>query len=321
MHGIMAAANNGKNIGDKIQRDFPGTKYIAIPLYENSASLTNMDIQARGVISFIEGEIKKEPSAFANGINLICHSQGGLVCRGVVSLWANHPVKAFVSLAGPQQGVDSYSTVASKIPKPLYRLATSIGMYSAQLQSGFKVPGSTGLSVANYFKVMFGSEYDSYQRASKFLAIINNEAPEDRCYFKWFKCKPKTNPVSGLTCKYKGVNGCAWTGDKESQYNRNPEMKTNFARLEKAVFLGSPDDGEIVPWQSTVWGYYAPGYGAKSKTVKMLDYAETVLGEKNLVPLQAMMDANKVVLKNVSGVKHTDWLGAGAFHHYSEYLM
>ena len=37
-------------------------------------------------------------------IHLICHSQGGLVCGGIVQTMPHHNIHTFVSLAAPQMG-------------------------------------------------------------------------------------------------------------------------------------------------------------------------------------------------------------------------
>jgi len=318
MHGLDEVSSSGDAVGQQIQALFPGTLFIPINLYEGPESFTNMHIQLGGVISFIQGKIKASPTDFADGINLICHSQGGLLCRGICSFWADHPVKTFISTSGPQQGIDSYAMYAKLVPTLLQPFLSLFSLYSAQLQSGKGLPkGLTGFSGANYYKDM--KDYGAYQRASEYLAIMNNEAPQDRCKYALFRgCIPATKAVSGLKCKLDGAYGCAWFGD--DQYNRNADVQTNFARVEKAVFLGSPDDGIIVPWQSAVWGYYASNNGVKDHSPTVVPYAETVLGQKNTVPLQAMMDAGKVVLKNISGVAHGDWLKAETVKYYSEYL-
>lgn len=305
MHGINSNSAAGDDLGVKIKDLFPGTTYITIPLYEgNKDSLTAMNEQVKGVKKFIQSY----SSITSNGINLICHSQGGLVCRGLISMWDNHPVKTFVSLAGPQQGVDGYGTYQSSLPQWFFDAITKSGMYSKTVQGM--------LSVAGYWKNM--NEYADYQGDSTFLAVINNESPERRCSMNWnpfsLGCEP-----SG--CHYKKgaeAGHCIYYPDQA--YDRNPRMQANFQALESAVFLGSPQDEAIVPWQSTQWGYYEMGSSSKSSSPVVVPYSQTVVGKKNLVPLQAMLDAGKAVLIQKPNMLHNDWLKGTSVPYYQKYL-
>merc|ERR1711879_29107 len=87
---------------------------------------------------------------------------------------------------------------------------------------------------------------------------------------------------------------------------QQPRFQDNFAALRHAIFLGSPDDGAVTPWQSTVWGYYAIGHGHQNPVV--VPYSETPLGKQNLVPLQRMLDEGRAVILQLDGVAHKDWL-------------
>ena len=47
--------------------------------------------------------IRQKNSRFHQGYNLLCHSQGALVCRVAVQVMDHHRVVNFISLAGPQK--------------------------------------------------------------------------------------------------------------------------------------------------------------------------------------------------------------------------
>eukprot|EP00121_Abeoforma_whisleri_P009032 Awhi_evm1s8297 len=68
-------------------------------------SLVPLKKQVEGVADFIRETIEKENSTiFDNGYDLICHSQGGLICRGLIAL-TNHSVSTLISIASPQLGI------------------------------------------------------------------------------------------------------------------------------------------------------------------------------------------------------------------------
>ncbi|CDQ58058.1 unnamed protein product [Oncorhynchus mykiss] len=62
----------------------PSTNMSVIDLYDNMASPTPLWVQ--------------------HGVHLICFSQGGLICRGLLSTLPDHNVQSFISLSSPQAG-------------------------------------------------------------------------------------------------------------------------------------------------------------------------------------------------------------------------
>eukprot|EP00931_Biecheleriopsis_adriatica_P119453 TRINITY_DN94675_c0_g1_i1.p2 TRINITY_DN94675_c0_g1~~TRINITY_DN94675_c0_g1_i1.p2 ORF type:complete len:125 (+),score=18.63 TRINITY_DN94675_c0_g1_i1:743-1117(+) len=86
---------------------------------------------------------------------------------------------------------------------------------------------------------------------------------------------------------------------------KQPRFRQNFAKLEHAIFLGSPADGTVIPWQSTVWGYYALGHSYLNPEI--VPYSATPLGQQNLLPLQEIFDSGKAVILQKDGVTHAGW--------------
>mmetsp|Transcript_703 Transcript_703/g.1503 ORF Transcript_703/g.1503 Transcript_703/m.1503 type:complete len:403 (-) Transcript_703:110-1318(-) len=298
MHGIG---------GDPIQSCAPTCKVVearhpgtlCIPIDAKACNgrdsiFNNMNSMTANVREFILDTISRNPGQFEDGFNLVCHSQGGLLCRALISWWDDHKIKTFVSLAGPQQGVDGFARLQATLPE-FKALTEHIGFYTSTDQEY--------ISFTGYWKDM--AKYDTYQRFSKFLAVLNNESPEERCASKgssldWHCDKPGCQPVSFFS-------GCAWPPG-HANFNKNLRLQRNFAALEHAVFCGSPDEEVIVPWQSTLWGYYAEGNTSASPHATVLNYSDTIIGRHNLVPLQEMIDAGKVTFCELQQVKHTDWI-------------
>ena len=61
-----------------------------------------MDINKQ--VELVAAQVAADP-LLANGFDLIGHSQGGLLARAYIERFNKPPVRRFVSLAGPQQGV------------------------------------------------------------------------------------------------------------------------------------------------------------------------------------------------------------------------
>lgn len=59
----------------------------------------------RRQVNKIGEQIIEIGAQFPNGINLVCHSQGGLICRAILQIYPNHNVRNFISLSAPQAGL------------------------------------------------------------------------------------------------------------------------------------------------------------------------------------------------------------------------
>ncbi len=312
MHGIGDVAASFNPIGDRIKALHVGTRFITIPLYEgkgifNSSwtpgSMKQVTVIRQWIEDYINADSRK--SDFDNGYHIIGHSQGALFSRGIISIWDDHNFDTYISLAGPQQGVQGYGWVA---PNWLVDYYTSKDMYNRPIQHQF--------TPAGYWKDMtrYGDDgfmASGYQNYSTFLAVINNEAPErsvqDKCSWWFTGCRPDG-------CSYKFQAGqCQWDGD--NRFNKNPRMQDNFKRLGFALFFGSPDDDAIVPPESTLWGYYKMG-----SNKEVVPYAETILATKDLVPLELMMTRFYAKIISKPNMKHKDWLKPEFVELYIDYL-
>lgn len=226
MHGIMD--NDGA--GNTLKGCFAGDQFwYNLPIYNDKASLTNINKQVAKMKELIKEKVKKDPSTFANGYNLICHSQGGVVCRTLITTWNDHNVKTFVSLAGPVQGVQGYGTYLDFMPKWASDILSNnvVNTLAAQKK----------ISCANYFhdRSSAAAQKD-FRRWSEVLARINNEVPAKYCHRESLRkgCQP-----SSLGCKWRFSEGaCTYEGD-ESGFNKTKQYQKNFMKLDHAVFMGA----------------------------------------------------------------------------------
>ncbi|XP_041799174.1 lysosomal thioesterase PPT2-like [Chelmon rostratus] len=100
VHGIFDGPKQFKTLSLYISKTHPGTKVTVIDLYDNLASLKPMWTQVQGFRKAIDSIMRKAP----DGVNLLCFSQGGLICRALLSTTPDHNVHTFISLSSPQAG-------------------------------------------------------------------------------------------------------------------------------------------------------------------------------------------------------------------------
>jgi len=107
MHGINDNAKSEfTSMVRWIEAAHPGTSTFPIALYEDEpASWVALEIQLKTISRYIRKLVSENPSAMKNGYHLVCHSQGGLICRTLVEYMEDHKVHTLISLAGPQMGV------------------------------------------------------------------------------------------------------------------------------------------------------------------------------------------------------------------------
>ncbi|XP_020556190.2 cystatin-like isoform X2 [Oryzias latipes] len=78
----------------------PGTEVTAIDLFNYGNSTEPMWNQVEGFGKVIQKIMEKSPE----GVHLLCFSQGGLICRGLLSTLPNHNVHSFIALSSPLAG-------------------------------------------------------------------------------------------------------------------------------------------------------------------------------------------------------------------------
>ncbi|PWA15083.1 hypothetical protein CCH79_00008640, partial [Gambusia affinis] len=100
VHGLFDSSDDFKNLKRFINESHPGTNVTVIDLFDRGASLEPMWKQVDGFKAAIYPIMQNA----ADGVHFICYSQGGLVCRGILSVLPDHNVHSFISLSAPQAG-------------------------------------------------------------------------------------------------------------------------------------------------------------------------------------------------------------------------
>ncbi|XP_060905976.1 lysosomal thioesterase PPT2-like isoform X1 [Labrus mixtus] len=100
VHGLFDGPKQFKTLTQYITKVHRGTEVKVISLYNNMASLKPMWRQVQGFRRSIESIMQESP----DGVHLLCFSQGGLLCRALLSTTPHHNVHTFISLSSPQAG-------------------------------------------------------------------------------------------------------------------------------------------------------------------------------------------------------------------------
>ncbi|XP_032254321.1 lysosomal thioesterase PPT2 isoform X2 [Halichoerus grypus] len=138
----------------------PGTVVTVLDLFDGRESLRPLWEQVQGFGEAVAPIMAKAPE----GVHLICYSQGGLVCRALLSVMDEHNVDSFISLSSPQMGQYGDTDYLkwlfpTSMRSNLYRICYS--------------PWGQEFSICNYWHDPHHD--DLYLNASSFLALINGE--------------------------------------------------------------------------------------------------------------------------------------------------
>ncbi|KAK3087378.1 hypothetical protein FSP39_005196 [Pinctada imbricata] len=99
IHGVLGSTLEFVTIQENLKKDHPGTPFYAIDQYDGYESLQPLWDQVHQMSKDVSAIMKKHPG----GVHLLCYSQGGLICRGLLSI-LKHNVINFIALSSPLAG-------------------------------------------------------------------------------------------------------------------------------------------------------------------------------------------------------------------------
>ncbi|TSN03394.1 Lysosomal thioesterase PPT2-A [Bagarius yarrelli] len=100
IHGLFDGPKQFINLTSFINKTHPGTNVTTVDMYDDMASLKPLWKQVRGIKKVIEPIMEHAK----DGVHLICFSQGGLVCRGLIATLSKHNVHSLIFLSSPLSG-------------------------------------------------------------------------------------------------------------------------------------------------------------------------------------------------------------------------
>ncbi|XP_038566667.1 lysosomal thioesterase PPT2-A-like [Micropterus salmoides] len=162
VHGIFDGPKQFENLSNFITKVHPGTEVTVIDLFDDMASLKPLWKQVQGFKKAIDSIMQKAP----DGVHLLCFSQGGLICRALLSTTPDHKVHTFISLSSPlagQYGDTEYlrHIFPGSMKKTLFCICYS--------KLGQKV------SICDYWNDPH--HRSRYLQSNSFLPVLNGEKP------------------------------------------------------------------------------------------------------------------------------------------------
>ncbi|KAB7504182.1 Lysosomal thioesterase PPT2-B [Armadillidium nasatum] len=88
--------------------------------------------------------------------------------------------------------------------------------------------------------------------------------------------------------------------NNEIEGKEKKEYAKNFARLNKLVLIGGPDDGVVSPWQSSRFSFY-------DEKENVVDFRKRDIYTKDLFGLKTLDVNNKIQIYERKGIGHYDW--------------
>ena len=98
MHGVTVDNNSMSELRNFILESNPGTIVLSLPCEDRLGSLLHPMSEQLELFARLVEEAKAQ-YGFRDH-HLICHSQGGLLCRSYLQMYPKHTVRVFVSLSG-----------------------------------------------------------------------------------------------------------------------------------------------------------------------------------------------------------------------------
>ncbi|XP_046562081.1 lysosomal thioesterase PPT2-A-like isoform X2 [Haliotis rubra] len=166
MHGVLAGIEEFTPFVKQLKIDHPGTNVTLIKAYSNLHSLKPLWSQVGTIKAQLTAVMNSNPA----GIHLVCFSQGGLICRGLLSV-LRHNVDTFIALSCPLAGQYGYMSYMKKrfpkyVTKHLYKV-----LYTKAGQD---------ISLGNFW--MDPHHLTQYRKYSQFLAVINNDTDKGQSH-------------------------------------------------------------------------------------------------------------------------------------------
>ncbi|XP_030638877.1 lysosomal thioesterase PPT2-like [Chanos chanos] len=160
VHGILDSPKQLSGLARFIAKSHPGTEVIPVNMFNYLASFKRLWKQVESIKRFVYPIMQKAK----DGVHLICFSQGGLICRGILATLPTHNVHSLICLSSPlagQYGDTSYLRhFFPRYIKPrVHRICYN--------------PLGQRISVCNYWKDPH--QENRYLKGNNYLPLLNGE--------------------------------------------------------------------------------------------------------------------------------------------------
>eukprot|EP00057_Strongylocentrotus_purpuratus_P011762 XP_011666236.1 PREDICTED: lysosomal thioesterase PPT2-A isoform X2 [Strongylocentrotus purpuratus] len=168
IHGMLDGAPEMHFMHDMIIKAHPGTNITIPKAYSYKRSLEHLWDQVPAYKKAIQDVINESP----DGVNMVCYSQGGLMCRAIIEKLDNHNVENLILLSSPQMGqfgVPYMPNLHTSYVPELPSTRTEVYRICYDLRAIGQL-----ISVCEYWNDPY--HQPEYLRSSDFLAVINNQS-------------------------------------------------------------------------------------------------------------------------------------------------
>lgn len=172
MHGILAGKSEVKNFEKHLSEYHPGTNLSVIDKFQYLKSFAPMWQQ----VGEVRAEMAKIMSEHPEGVHLVCFSQGGLICRGVLETLPTHNVVNFIALSSPLGG--QYGTTEYLAPILPHH-------WTKDYYKFFYTTEGQKFSIGNYWNDPHQEKL--FYKWSNYLAVINNQSTTNNTFTPGFR--------------------------------------------------------------------------------------------------------------------------------------
>ncbi|XP_071480246.1 lysosomal thioesterase PPT2-like [Diadema antillarum] len=163
VHGMLDGAKEMHFLRGMIEKAHPGTILTVPDVYSYYSSLGKLWNQYPDWYKALHDAMSKAK----NGTNLICYSQGGLMCRAILEKMDDHNVENLILLSSPQMGQFGDTSYVPVLPNSRYEV------YRVCYDTFF----GQDISVCEYWNDPY--HQPEYIRSSDFLAVMNNQSAQN----------------------------------------------------------------------------------------------------------------------------------------------
>ncbi|KAM9806159.1 lysosomal thioesterase PPT2-A-like isoform 2-T2 [Syngnathus typhle] len=164
VHGILDGPKQFQMLVLFINKTHPGTEVTVVDMYNDMSSLKPLWNQVQNFHRAIEPIM----SSAQDGVHLLCFSQGGLICRALLSTMPNHNVHNFIALSSPLAGQYGETDYLHRVFPYCIKDTIYLVCYN---RLGQKV------SICQYWNDPH--HRPSYLKNSNFLPLLNGDIPHN----------------------------------------------------------------------------------------------------------------------------------------------
>ncbi|EDV22848.1 uncharacterized protein TRIADDRAFT_28251 [Trichoplax adhaerens] len=166
IHGLFEYSSSLSSLKHMITKAFPKIQIYIPDLFPGYFSVWTP--LWKQVESFNEYLKPIFANTTKNGINLLCFSQGGIICRGILQTASNHTVRNFISLSGPLMG-----QFGGKNFKIIVTWVVNLSTSDTKKSIFYSIYGQKLISIANFWNDPHHQKL--YLKYVTYLTALNNQ--------------------------------------------------------------------------------------------------------------------------------------------------